>query len=190
MFKFASEIDYYLDFIQQRNQDIFRAEIESSKLGHQFLSLLNKNDIFHSEKMVELNRLLWCCLLNMSATRSTLTVVICCIWSGFKSLSCWSEISLQRPIFNLRHPDAAFSGSMDPMGHTANISNNLGMFGKKSKSVNCNVSMTLSGWSCWCSTLSFQKLYDVFNFERKWHPSFVIWLWYLACWDLAISSML
>ena len=58
MFKFASEIDYYLDFIQQRNQDIFRAEIESSKLGHQFLSLLNKNDIFHSEKMVELNRLL------------------------------------------------------------------------------------------------------------------------------------
>ena len=57
MFKFASEIDYYLDFIQQRNQ-IFRAEVESSKLGHQFLSLLNKDDIFHSEKMVELNRLL------------------------------------------------------------------------------------------------------------------------------------
>ena len=56
-FKFASEIDYYLDFIQQRNQ-IFRAEVESSKLGHQFLSLLNKDDIFHSEKMVELNRLL------------------------------------------------------------------------------------------------------------------------------------
>ena len=57
MFKFASEIDYYLDFIQQRNQ-IFRAEVESSKLGHQFPSLLNKDDIFHSEKMVELNRLL------------------------------------------------------------------------------------------------------------------------------------
>ena len=113
-----------------RNQDIFRAGVESNKLGHRFLSLLNKNNIFHSENIVGLNSILRCCLINMSTTQSTLTAVICCIWSRFESLSRRSFIVLQMAVFSLPIPDAALSASVDLMGDTAPISNNLRIFEK------------------------------------------------------------
>ena len=85
-----------------RNQDIFRAGVESNKLGYRFLSLLNKNNIFHSENIVGSNSLLGCYLINMSTTQLTLTVVICCIWSRFELLSRRSVIVLRKAVFNLR----------------------------------------------------------------------------------------
>ena len=116
-----------------------------------------------------------------------------------RPLSLLLPILLRYGVFNRVIPDAALSASVDPMWEFAPKTNNLRVFRKKSVSVKLKALMMPSDRSSKVKpglpstlflvfdvpifpyfTFLSQKLYHLFNSERKCAPSFVILLLYFS----------